>query len=290
MSGTIGILGATGVYARHLIPRLKQVGYTIRALVRRPEAARVALACGADVIEADIFDRAAMARALQGCTISINLATALPGPSGRGTYEANDTLRSEGTGNWLAACEVAGVGRVIQQSIGMVNASGGSEWSDESYIQPAGDDSISARAIAASLTMEAAVMGSALDWTILRGGLFYGPGTGFDEAWIGMAAAGKLKLPGNGRDYVSLIHIADMAAATVAALARWQSRKTFIVCDDEPAQWRHVFGYIAQVAGQAELREGGQAGFPSFRLRNAQARDSLGWTPFFKDFRAGLAR
>ena len=59
---------------------------------------------------------------------------------------------------------------------------------------------------------------SHLDWLILRGGLFYGPGTGFDDDWFARAHAGKLRLPNEGEDYVSLVHIADMATATVAAI------------------------------------------------------------------------
>ena len=54
---TIGVLGATGVYGRHLIPRLAARGFRVRALVRRPEVAGVARACGAEVPR-DIFDGA----------------------------------------------------------------------------------------------------------------------------------------------------------------------------------------------------------------------------------------
>jgi len=41
MSMRIAVLGATGVYGRHLVPRLIAAGYGVRALVRRPEARRV---------------------------------------------------------------------------------------------------------------------------------------------------------------------------------------------------------------------------------------------------------
>src|SRR5262245_371122 len=77
---TIAIMGANGVYARHLIPRLVAAGHRVRALARRPEAATVAAACGAEVRPADIFDRDQMATALAGCDIGVNLATSLPGP------------------------------------------------------------------------------------------------------------------------------------------------------------------------------------------------------------------
>src|SRR5687768_13366246 len=106
---TIAILGATGVYARHLVPRLVIAGYRVRALVRRPEAAGVALACGADVRIADVFNEDSLAAALAGCAVGVNLATSLPGPSGRGDFDANDRLRRHGTPIWLNACKRAGV-------------------------------------------------------------------------------------------------------------------------------------------------------------------------------------
>jgi nucleoside-diphosphate-sugar epimerase len=239
----IAVLGANGVYARHLIPRLVAAGYGVRALVRRPEAAGVARACGAEIATADIFDVGSLTVALAGCDIGVNLATSLPGPAGRGSFDANDRGRSEGTANWVSACGQAGVNRVVQQSIGMVNARG-PEWSDEESVADDSGDSVAAKAIRAALVMEELITASAL----------------------------------------------DMAAATVAALGRWPARTRLIVCDDAPSQWRDVFGYVAALAGQGTLGEGGRAGFPSFRLKNKRARETLAWAPMYPSFREGLSR
>ncbi len=289
-AGHIAVLGGNGVYARHLIPRLVAAGYRVRALVRRPEAAGVAQACGADVRIADIFDQASLGAALAGCHCGINLATSLPGPSGRGNYEANDRLRRDGTAIWVDACKAAGVDRVIQQSIAMVNAAGGDAWSDEDAVAARSTDGVVARAIDAALSMEGVVRNSGLDALILRGGLFYGPGTGFDDEWFSRARAGKLRLPGDGGTFVSLVHIADMAEATLAAVSRWPRERTLIVSDDQPARWRELFSYVAQVVGAVAPIPGGRLGFPSFRVRNSRAREALGWKPHYGDFRAGLAR
>lgn len=290
MPGPIAILGANGVYARHLIPRLTAAGYTTRAVVRRPEAAGVARACGADIHLADIFDVDAMAAAFDGCAAVINLATSLPGPSGRGDFAANDKLRVEGAPNFIAACRKAGVERVIQQSISFVNASGTHAWSDEEHLYSPPAETIAGKAIVAALEMEKIITASGLDWIILRGGLFYGPGTGFDDRWFGSAAAGKLRIPGDGSDYVSLVHIADMAAATVAAVQKWPSRQTLIICDDMPARWGEVFTHIATSLGLGTPETGAPAGFPSFRLKNTRAKAALHWQPFYPSFRAGFAR
>jgi nucleoside-diphosphate-sugar epimerase len=286
---TIAILGANGVYARHLIPRLVAAGHQVRALARRPEAATVAAACGAQIHPADIFDRDQMVSALAGCDIGVNLATSLPGPSGRGDYATNDRLRRDGTPLWLAACEEAGVSRVLQQSIAMVNNGAGRDWADEDT-PTATDESTAGSAIGAAVAMEAAVRQSDRDWLILRGGLFYGPGTGFDDDWYSRAGNGSLRLPGDGDDYVTLVHIQDMAAATVQAIDRWPSRRALVIADDHPARWREVLTYVAASVGAPPPPPGGRQRLPSFRVRNARARDVLSWAPFYSSFHSGLTR
>jgi nucleoside-diphosphate-sugar epimerase len=289
-SHTVAILGANGVYARHLIPRLVAEGQRVRALVRRPEAAGLARACGAEIHVADIFDEEALCAALSGADLGINLATSLPGPSGRGDFASNDRLRRDGTPIWIRACKRANVPRVIQQSIAMVNAAGGDTWADEDTAPITVSDPAAARAIEAALAMEESVTSSGLDSLILRGGLFYGPGTGFDDDWFARARAKKLRLPGDGEAYVSLVHIADMADATLAAIARWPSQNALIVCDDRPTQWRELFSYVAQLVGAEQPEPGGRAGFPSFRTKNQRAREALAWTPRYADYRTGLVR
>jgi nucleoside-diphosphate-sugar epimerase len=287
---TLAILGANGVYARHLIPRLVAEGYRVRALVRRPEAAGVARACGAEIRVADIFDEDGLAAALSGCQVGINLATSLPGPSGRGDFASNDRLRREGTPIWIRACERAKVERVVQQSIAMVNSAAGDAWSDEDTATAAVSDETAARAIEAALAMEESVRSSGLDALILRGGLFYGPGTGFDEDWFARAQAGTLRLPGDGAAFVSLVHIADMADATLAAIRSGPRSSTLIVCDDHPARWREVLSFVTELSGKDPPAPGGRMRLPSFRTRNRRAREALGWAPRYADFRMGLAR
>jgi nucleoside-diphosphate-sugar epimerase len=268
---------------------LAAAGYQLRALVRKPEAAGFVAACGAEVAPADIFDEASLRAGLAGCDIAVNLATSLPAPGEQGDYAKNDQLRREGTPIFVRACREAGVSRLLQQSIALTHAGGGDAWADEETFHPVGEG-IAWAAIAAVRAMEAAVVESDLDWLILRGGLFYGPGTGFDDDWFARARTGKLRLPGEGDDYVSLIHIADMADATVAAIRRWPSRQPLIVSDDGPARWRDVLTYVCAAAGSNPPDPGGRAAMPSFRVKNTRARAVLAWAPVYRDYRAGLVR
>lgn len=291
MTSTIAVLGATGVYGRHLVPRLAAAGFSVRALVRTPASATAAAACGAEVRAADIFDPAALRAGLDGCDAAINLATSLPSPVKQGgDSEANNRVRRDGVPIFLEACAASGVTRIIQQSIAMVHCGGGDEWVDETTPYVAAPPGIVGEAIAVARAMEDLVAASPLDWLILRGALFYGAGTGFDDDWFSRARAGKLRLPETGNDYVSFVHVADMADATVAALARWQSRQRLIVSDDEPVRWRDLFGFVAASVGGAPPEPGGPARFPSFRVRNTRARNTLNWSPRLPTYRVGLAR
>jgi nucleoside-diphosphate-sugar epimerase len=283
------VLGATGVYGRHLVPRLAAAGHRVRALARRPETAAFAAACGAELAAADIFDEASLRAGFDGCDVAINLATSLPGPRGTGDFAKNDELRREGTPSFVNACRAAGVPRIVQQSIAMLHAGGAGAWADETTFHPV-EEGIAAAAISAARSMEATVESSGLDWLILRGALFYGPGTGFDDEWFARARAGKLRLPADGTGYVSLVHIADMADATVAAIGRWPSRQALIVADDRPATWGEVFTYVCALVGAAPPQPGGVSRMPSFRVKNARARAALSWAPRYPDYRIGLAR
>jgi nucleoside-diphosphate-sugar epimerase len=290
-SAIVAVLGATGVYGRHLVPRLVEAGFGVRALVRAPGSATSSAACGAEIRRADILDAASLRTALDGCDVAINLATSLPSPAkAGGDFDLNDRLRREGVPIFLDACAGAGIARVVQQSIAMVHGGGGDAWADEDTMHPAPHDTTAGRAIAAARDMEAAVTATKLDWLILRGALFYGPGTGFDDDWLARGSAGKLRLPEAGEDYLSLVHIADMADATVAALSRWPSRQSLIVADDAPVRWRDLFGYVAAATGGPPPLPGGPRRFPSFRLSNRRAREALAWSPRYPSYRVGLAR
>jgi nucleoside-diphosphate-sugar epimerase len=291
VSQTIAVLGASGVYGRHLVPRLLAAGYSVRTLVRRPDAAAAWASDGVEVRAADIFDAASLRDGFAGCDVAINLATALPSPAkSGGDYELTNRIRREGVPIFLSACRAAGVPRVLQQSIAMIHGGGGDAWADEDTFFPLPGDTVAGRALAAVRDMERLVTATALDWLILRGALFYGPGTGFDDDWFARARGGKLRLPEQGEDYVSLVHIADMADATVAALARWPSRQALVVVDDEPPRWRELFDTVAAMAGAPPPGVGGPVRFPSVRVRNHRAREALGWRPRYPNYRIGLVR
>ena len=277
MSLTVAVLGASGVYGRHLAPRLLARGHRVRALVRRADSAPA----GASAYVADIFDGESLRRALDGCDVVINLATSVPRPDQPPDFAMNDRIRRAGTATLIAACQ--GGQRLIQQGIAMVHAGGGETMLDEQSPMSVGPTTASA------IEMEAMVRNSGLSHLILRGGLFYGPGTGREAHWLAAARDGSLAVPGDGSSFASLIHVADMAEATAMAVEASAASGAFLVVDDGPVRWRDLFSHVAKRAAAPEPRTGAPLRLPSFRCSNAAARAALGWRPFYADYRAGLA-
>ncbi len=132
--------------------------------------------------------------------------------------------------------------------------------------------------LASAFDMEALVRASPLDGRLVRGGLFYGPGTGREERWLEEARNPAFRVPGDGSAWISLVHVADYAAALVTVLERGRPREACNACDDAPLQLRELYARAAARAGVAAPPVGGPAGLRSFRVSNARLR-GLGWRP-----------
>jgi len=277
----IAVVGATGVLGRNTIPRLVERGHRVRALVRQPGQAAWLARLGIDAVVGDILEPASLPAVLAGCDAALHLATAVPRPGMPRDFSGNDRIRREGTRHLVAACRAAGVARYVQQSIAHIAADGSTRLLDETApLQPA-------PTMASTVEMEATVRDSGLAWSILRGGAFYGPGTGRDEDWRGQARDGRLKLPGDGEGYISLIHVEDMADAVALAAERAPPQTLVAVVDDEPVTYRVLLRHIAALERGPEPASGGPPFYPSFRVANARARSVLGWAPAHASFRSG---
>jgi nucleoside-diphosphate-sugar epimerase len=107
---------------------------------------------------------------------------------------------------------------------------------------------------------------------------------------------------GNGRGVWSFLHIADAAAATVAAVSRGNSG-VYNIVDDEPATVAEWLPVMARGAGaRSPLRvpgwlgrlAAGEAGLSMMTqvrgCSNAKAKRELGWTPMWPTWREGFAK
>ena len=160
----IFVAGATGVIGVRLVPLLVTGGHTVAGMTRSPGQAGLLRELGAEPVICDVFDLAALTRAVAafGPVVVFHQLTDLPDAAadlGRFS-DRNDRIRGEGTRNLLAAAATAKAQRVIVQSISR-------ELPSENR-----------RAITAS--HERAVLDAG--GVVIRYGQLYGPGTFYPGA------------------------------------------------------------------------------------------------------------
>lgn len=278
----VAVIGAHGVVGRVTVPALLVRGLSVRTVDVKPLLSPGPYDDEVEFFAGDILNSGDMVRAVVGCDIVLHLATAVPRSGAVMDWSKNDAIRRIGTTNLLSACARQNVGHYVQQSVSMLYAAGADRWLDEdSATQPV-------KALESAADMEVIVRSSRVPWTILRGGLLYGPATGRESGWMQQARDGSLRVPGDGTDYASLIHQTDLAGAFSAACIASANNRIFNIVDAEPTIWRDLFNYIAKCAGTSEPPVGGPVVFPSQRVTNHRAIVELKWKPEVPSYREGF--
>ena len=105
------VTGATGFLGWHVVQVLNQRGVPVRALVRRPEAAR---ALDAELVVGDLRDAESVERAMAGCGVAFHVAADYR----LWVRDSREMFRSnvDGTRNVLEAASRAGVERIVYTS------------------------------------------------------------------------------------------------------------------------------------------------------------------------------
>lgn len=222
MTHRIFLAGAGGAIGRRLTPMLVAAGHSVVGTTRSAANADAIRALGAEAVVVDVFDAAALARAVAAAApdVVIHQLTDLP----RGLDPAqmdeatrrNARIRSEGTRHLVDAAVASGVRRFIAQSIAWAYAPG---------TEPLGEDApldLSAegrRAISVGgvVALERAVLGAPFEGVVLRYGQLYGPGTGTDArsgtAPVHVDAAARAALLALDRGRPGVYNIAERSGA-----------------------------------------------------------------------------
>jgi len=277
----IGVIGGTGVLGRYLLPRLAERRHDVRVVVRRGSDTRRLRPLGVEIVEGDILDASSLRTAVATCDTVIHAATAIPKAGAPVDWSVNDRIRREGTANLIAACRSERVENYIQQSIAHLVANGTQQLLDETA--PLHPSVVTQSAV----EMEHLVEKCPLRWTILRGGIFYGPGTGQEAVWRAMARNAQLRIPLDGSAYISLVHVADYARAIVDAVEAPSVGATFNVVDDEPVSYKDLFHHIAAVETAPAPGDGAPQVWASCRVSNRRFKEAFGWQPCYATYRSG---
>jgi nucleoside-diphosphate-sugar epimerase len=303
------VLGATGALGSHLMPQLVSQGYQVSGTTRSPERARRLNETGVNGIVVDALDREALIAAVRSTApdVLIHQLTAIPPRLNMRHFDREfqntSRLRTEGTDNVLAAARASGVGRIIAQSFAgwSYAREGGPIKTEQDRFDPSPPRAFR-RTLHAIEYLERSLLGqSDIEPIVLRYGAFYGPQTslGRGGTHIDDVLRRRFPLVGNGGGRWSFLHIADAAAATLAAVQRG-APGVYNIVDDEPAAVAQWLPALARAVGAPPPRR-----VPAWLVRiigehavtlmtenrgasNAKARRELIWAPRYSSWRQGF--
>ena len=226
----IFIAGGTGFVGAHLVEALREKGHELRLLVhgRSPGSPE-----GIDQVEGDVARLESFEQAVNGCDAVINLVGIIREFPSRGV--TFDRLHVQATANMLAAARTAGIRRYLQMSALGTRPDAVSRYHQSKF------------------RAEELVRSSALDATILRPSLIYGP----RDAFINMLA-GQLRLApvmpviGSGTYRLQPIHAGDVARCFTLALELPETvGQCYELCGNNRLSYVELLDAIASAMGKS---------------------------------------
>ena len=289
----VALTGAAGFIGSHILAALKSRGHEVIALVKDDAQAEASVASGAEAVAIDLFDRAAVARALSDADAAIH--TASPGDA---TSADMDSAVVDG-----AIKAFDGTGKPY------LSISGSWVYGENNAISE--DSPVNAPAMVAwKQPIESRVLGaSGLRGVVIVSSVAYGDGGGAIPGLVlgsPRDAVGNLIMAGDGQQHWSTVHVADLADFFVRALEEETARGYYVVGDgvnstvaEITAAAAEAVGAPGAVSGSAEeLRSRVGDYFAEVLLLDqattaSRARE-LGWAPsrpsFVDDLRSGSYR
>ncbi len=213
----VAVTGATGVIGISAVSALTAAGHDVAALARTPEKATLLRELGASPTVGGLGDRETLVDLFDGADAVCNFATRIPvGYAGAWprAWRANDRLRSDGVRGVVSAARIAGVRRIIQESVSFLYAAQGDDWITERSpldITPATEPATVAESHVQDYRCDSRV------GVVLRFGLITG-----DDAmtrWqLNAARRGRPIGMGDPEGWLHAVHTDDLGSAVVAAL------------------------------------------------------------------------
>jgi nucleoside-diphosphate-sugar epimerase len=289
------VAGATGVLGRRAVVQLVAAGHRVTAVARSPEKAAGVRAAGAEPVTVDLFDPAAVAAAVAGHDVVVNLATHIPPPAQaavRSAWAESDRLRHEASRHLVDAALATGAGRVVQESIAFLYPDSGDRWIDEDV--PLDVPELGRANEAAEHQARRFGEGGGVA-VVLRFGRFYAPDAAHTVDAARTVLGGRSATLGPLDAYAPVVASDDAATAVAAALRA--PAGTWNVTDDHPLPRRELDRAMAGALGVEPppatdepppgLSPGLRFFLRSQRVANRRFRDATGWAPVHADAAAG---
>jgi nucleoside-diphosphate-sugar epimerase len=179
---------------------------------------------------------------------------------------------------------------VYTSSTGVYGQTDGSTVDESSPTEPAAD---TARIlIEAECVLLEAARRRGFPAVVLRLAGIYGPGRGY---WLKQHLSGEMRIQGDGRRYLNMVHRDDAIGAIIAALRRGRPGQVYNVVDNEPVPQRVLFEWFCQHFGGAmppsvPAEPAGQSkrGITDKKVGNLKLTTELGYHFNYPTFREGF--
>ncbi len=289
------VTGATGVLGRRVVAGLLGRGGQVTAVARTAGKAAALDRLGATPAEVSLFDHDALAAAVAGHDVVVNLATAIPTgerANDLAAWDENDRIRREGSRNLVDAALEAGAGRYVQESITLLYAEGGDGRLDESA--PVEPTAITACALAAEAEAARFTATGGGESVALRFAYLYGHDSAHTVDAIAAARAGAPFEIGPPDAYRPVVTNDDAAAAVVAAFDA--PGGLYNIADDRPlTRSEHVDALAGALGGDVGLAPPLDIEMPataamlvrSQRVTSERFREATGWRPRYPSAHEG---
>jgi nucleoside-diphosphate-sugar epimerase len=186
MTACIFLAGASGAIGRRLGPLLLGNGWRVFGSTRTRDKAAELKRAGVEPVVIDVFDADALRNHLFEIRPEIvihqltDLPYALEASKMTAALARNARLRDVGTHNLVAAALHAGARRLIAQSISFIYGEGEKPHRESDPLLPV-THPVYGETVQGVLSLERQVAEAPLEGLVLRYGMIYGPGTGFDS-------------------------------------------------------------------------------------------------------------
>ncbi len=239
------VTGGTGFLGKTIVRALLDEGHAVTCLLLPDDDALSA--DGAAIRRGDITRPDTLRGTTGGHDAIIHLAGAVGDSQ---TWENCIRLNRDGTSNMAAEAVFSGVKRFVHMSsVSVYGRVSGVPISEDFPVKkikdPYGDTKIDAECVLASYAKN-----NALDLTVIRPTMIYGPGdTLFLPRVVENIKTGKARFIGKADHRVDCIHVSDVAAFVLAVLRSERTvGKTYNLTHPENPTWKEMVADIASAA------------------------------------------
>jgi nucleoside-diphosphate-sugar epimerase len=296
------VTAATSPLGRETVRQLVARGHNVTGLTQGSDGAAKVRADGGLPAYSDLYRAGEIKSILTMAKADVVIHTAPQlintFPCKNAPWDEGQRILTEGTSALLKAVEGTTVKFIVFTSMISVYGDKHGEWLDETHETQANG------VLSAAVQAEKQVLSNPVPAAVLRAGFVYGAEDGGTLELSDASRRGRGTLLGDNHSYHNWVYVGDLAKAVVLAAEQQPAGETFNVVDDTPVSAVAFAEYLAQGLGINAPRNVNT--LPEFarrlvvnpvqesllnaslRVKNEKAKQSLGWTPRYADYRAGI--